>query len=154
MKEKNKIQKKKTSTKELVIQFIKFGLIGGLNTVIDFALLNTFFWATGVYSGSLVILFNIISFTVAVINSYVLNKKWTFNSTKKDVSAQLSKFITISLVGLLINTAIVFVVTSYVKAPFNLSEGLWANGAKIFATVFALVWNFIGYKLWAFAEKK
>lgn len=149
---KNKQKENSSFIQKLIVQFAKFGLIGVLNTGLDFFVLNILLWATGVYSGSWVILFNVIAFTVAVINSYVLNKKYTFNDSGADVASQFTKFVLISLIGLVVNTAIVFGITTYIDPLFGLGDGLWANGAKIVATAVALVWNFIGYKLWAFRE--
>ncbi|MBU1167060.1 GtrA family protein [Patescibacteria group bacterium] len=136
-----------------LFQIVKFALVGGLNTALDFAVLNALIWATGTSSGKWIILFNSLAFTAAVINSYILNKIWTFQSKEKKVASQFARFITVSLIGWVVNTAIVFTVTTYIDPYFGLNETLWANVAKIVATGVALVWNFIGYKLWAFRDK-
>lgn len=139
----------------LVLQFGKFGIVGVLNTGVDFLVLNILLSVFSVYSGLLVIVFNTISFSAAVINSYFLNKYWTFQNTEKEaVGSQFGKFLFVSLIGLIINTTIVFGLTTFVSPPFSLSVELWANGAKILATLVAFVWNFIGYKLWAFSDNE
>lgn len=134
-----------------ILQVIKFGLVGVSNTLVDFAVLNLLTWATKIYSGNWIILFNIASFTAAVINSYIWNKYWTFKKREKgDAAQEFSKFLFVSIIGAVINSGIVFSITTYIDPLFNLSSGLWVNVAKILATGVALVWNFVGYKFWAF----
>ena len=84
-----------------------------------------------------------------MVNSFYWNKDWVFGSRKK---ASFATFIVITLIGLGINTGTVFILTTFVPALFGLSETLWANLAKVLATVLSLVWNFSGYKLVVFKK--
>jgi putative flippase GtrA len=141
--------------KRLVKQFSKFFIVGIVNTGIDFAILNIEIFLTGITSGSTLVLFNIVSFSIAVINSYYLNKFWTFEDKRPDgdkAPIKFSQFIGVSLVGLSINSLVIFGFTSLVPVMFGLSPQLWVNVAKIFATGASLIWNFIGYKLWVFKK--
>ncbi len=143
----NKINKK------LIIQFSKFIMIGFLNTGIDFAVLNLLMWQTGIYSGKYIILLNAVAFSVAVINSYFWNKFWIFHAKETAQTAkEFTKFITITLIGMTINTTIVYSVTTLISPMFGLSVELWANIAKVAATGISLVWNFTGYKLIVFKK--
>ena len=143
----NKINKK------LTIQFSKFVLIGFLNTGIDFAILNLLMWQTGIYSGKYIILLNAIAFSVAVTNSYFWNKFWIFRAKETDKKAgEFAQFVAVTLVGMAINTTIVYSVTTLVSPIFGLSVELWANLAKAAATGISLVWNFIGYKFIVFKK--
>jgi putative flippase GtrA len=135
------------------IQFIKFAFVGGINTGIDFAVLNSLMWISGIYKGEDIIFFNIIAFTVATINSYFMNKHWTFKAReKKEAGKEFSQFFLISLIGISINTSIVYSITTFIEPSFGLSSPLWANFAKASATVISLVWNFIGYKFIVFKK--
>ncbi len=93
-------------------EFAKFAMVGLLNTAIDFCIFYILINYTYLNHENGVIylaLAHIISFCVAVINSYVLNKYWTFKSTDKDVSVQFSKFMGVSIVGLILSTAILHI---------------------------------------------
>jgi putative flippase GtrA len=140
----------------LVKQFSKFIIVGGINTGIDFAIFNTEMAITGIDTGTPLIAFNIISFSVAVINSYYMNKYWTFDDGRplkeKSTSMKFSQFIGVSLVGIGINSTIVYAFTSLIPPMFGLSPRIWVNIAKLFATGASLVWNFVGYKLWVFKK--
>lgn len=136
-----------------VLQFSKFFVVGILNTGIDFLILNSLMWFTHIYSGTSIIIFGTISFSVAVANSYFLNKYWTFeDKTAVKDPAQFAKFFTVSVIGWLLNTAILFSITTYIHPILGLSAALWANFAKVVATGVVLAWNFAGYKLFVFKK--
>ena len=139
---------------ESLVQIVKFGIVGVSNTVVDFAVLNFLMWAFKVTSGTWIIVINVIAFSAAVINSYIWNRFWTFKmKSRQEMPEEFAKFLLISLVGVFINSSVVFGGTTYLAPLFGLSAGLWANGMKLIATGVAMVWNFIGYKLWAFKKK-
>lgn len=137
----------------LVKQFSKFFIVGIINTGIDFAVLNVEMLVTGIKSGPELILLNVISFSIAVVNSYFMNKRWTFEDKRPDgnkAAVKFSQFIGVSLIGLCINSFVIYGFTSLIPVMFGLSAQLWVNVAKIFATGASMAWNFVGYKLWVF----
>ena len=149
----------------LAVQFGKFVLVGIINTGVDFLILNLEMKLTGITSGGYIFLLNVISFSVATANSYFLNKFWTFQDKgNSNESVKFSQFFAVSFVGIIINSTIVYLMTSFfapflgISAILTLATGkniqsLWANFAKLAATGISLVWNFIGYKLWVFKER-
>lgn len=140
--------------KKLIKQFSKFVIVGGINTGIDFLILNLLIHLTGINSGPELFLLNSTSFSIAVINSYFMNKRWTFQDKTKaeQIPIRFSAFFIISVIGLVINGLVLTSITTYIPAPFGLSAVLWANVAKLMATGFSLVWNFVGYKLFVFKK--
>ena len=137
-------------SKKTINQFSKFVVIGFMNTAIDFTILNFLMWWTGIYSGALIILLNMVSFSIAVFNSYFWNKYWTFKDLDKIEAKEFSQFILVTLIGLAINSSIVYGITTLVSPMFGISPELWANLAKVAAIGFSLIWNFIGYKFIVF----
>lgn len=138
-------------------QFSKFIIVGGVNTGIDFAVLNVLMYLTQINAGPMLFLLNCISFSVAVVNSYYMNRRWTFQEAATELddkkpAVQFSQFFVVSIIGILINGGILTVITTFIPAPFGLSAQLWANVAKLFATGASLVWNFVGYKLFVFKK--
>lgn len=130
-------------------QIAKFGLVGVLNTTIDFGILNFLIILTGISSGSMIIALNLASFGAATVNSYFWNKYWVFAGTKR---GNFVTFMIVSIVGIAINTATVYLLTNYVPPQVVESPVLWANIAKVLATGLSLVWNFLGYKLIVFKK--
>ncbi|OGD89285.1 hypothetical protein A3D04_03640 [Candidatus Curtissbacteria bacterium RIFCSPHIGHO2_02_FULL_40_16b] len=131
----------------LLWQVAKFALVGVLNTAIDFGILNLLILITGFTAGAGIGIINIPSFTLAILNSYIWNRKWVFENAKQ---GNFFVFVAVTVIGLLINTTVVVVVTTWIPPLFGLSPTLWANVAKVFATGFSMVWNFTGYKLVVF----
>lgn len=130
-------------------QLAKFGLVGVLNTTIDFGILNFLIMLSGKSSGSMIIPLNILSFSVATLNSYFWNKHWVFVGTKK---SNFVSFAMVSAIGIAINTATVYFLTTYIPPQIVKSPTQWVNLAKVLATGLSLVWNFLGYKLVVFKK--
>jgi putative flippase GtrA len=139
---------------KLIKQFSKFIIVGGINTGIDFLILNILIYITGITAGTELFILNCISFSAAVTNSYFMNKRWTFQDKTKTEQEPIkfSQFFAVSIVGIVINGLILTGITSYIPPLFGLSAVLWANIAKLMATGVSLIWNFIGYKFFVFKE--
>ena len=133
----------------LLWQFAKFAQVGVLNTAIDFGILNLLIFVTGITSGLSIIPLNAISFTTAIINSFFWNEKWVFKAKKE---ANFMTFVVVTLIGLAINSGIVYAITTFVPPTFVDSQKLWANLAKVLATGISLIWNFTGYRLIVFKK--
>ncbi len=140
-----------TRMHRIIRQFSKFLLVGGINTAIDLTLFNILIFTTGITSGGGLFVINLMSFSVAVVNSYFMNKHWTFQDLKKEgEDTKFIQFLTVSFLGAGINSGIVTLFTTLLTPMFGLSPQLWANVGKLLATGASLVWNFIGYKLFVF----
>jgi len=137
-----------------IFQFGKFVVIGLTNTAVDVGILNVLMVLTQTYSGKNIFLLNSVSFVVAVIHSYFWNKLWTFKVKRTDATKEFLQFLVVSVVGLLINGTIVYMITTWINPMFDFSAVSWANAAKITATVISLVWNFIGYKFIVFKKSE
>lgn len=83
--------------KPIVLQIIKFGAIGVLNTALDFLVLNWLSKIFGISSGSKLGTLNIVGFALAVVQSYFWNRYWAF-SGEQTVSF-LKNFTRLVLVG-------------------------------------------------------
>ncbi len=137
---------------KLVRQFSKFIIVGGVNTGIDFLVLNILIYITGITAGIELFVLNSISFSVAVVNSYFMNKRWTFQDKTRAAQdpIKFSQFFAVSVVGIIINGLVLTGITTGITPLFGLSAVLWANIAKLMATGISLIWNFVGYKFFVF----
>ncbi|MDP3770270.1 MAG: GtrA family protein [Candidatus Sungbacteria bacterium] len=135
----------------IIIQFAKFVVVGVLNTAIDFGILNIMSLVTGLTSGFIIGGVNIPGVIIALTNAYLWNKLWVFGAADgKGLFHDLPKFLLVSGIGVIINSGIVILATSY---PVQLIDAqTWLNIAKVMATGFSLVWNFLGYKFIVFSK--
>lgn len=147
-------------TTQTAKQFIKFALIGVLNTGVDLAILNIETILSGVTEGTGYAIQKGLSFLVAVTFSYFLNKYWAFqDKSKEDEGKKFSQFLFVSIVGMLINVSVATITVTYLKDPINgilnlsfLTDQLWVSIGALAGTAVGLVWNFTGYKIWVFKK--
>jgi len=125
--------------KESVKQFIKFAIVGVTNTLINLSVLYVLKEFFGVYY----LFAAVIAFIVAVTNSFILNKIWTFKENIRDGTIKkYSKFFMVSLSALLVNLLILYILTDIFKLYYMLSQ-IVAIGVSLWI-------NFFGNKTWTF----
>jgi len=150
----------------------KFTVVGIINTIIDLAVLNFLVLVIGFkvqiqILGIYFLVANFISVTIAMINSFFMNKYWTFQSKeKKNILEEVLKFFFVTVIGIYIINQLVFnFFYSYWLWPthlavnivhfvhiYSLDNFISLNFAKVLAILVSLVWNFIFYKLWVFKK--
>ena len=137
----------------VMIQFVKFGITGGLNALIYLGVLNLLISATKIAVGFYYSLFVSIAFIVAVTNSYIWNKYWVFKASESGGGGgEFVKFFAVNLVGFLINVGSASFVVNVIGAPTGIPEALWANIGAVSAVFLTLFWNFIGLKFIVFKK--
>lgn len=173
--------KKSPTKKNEVAQVGRFGLVGILNTVVDFVLLNllvmtilpktleltsiNLFGIEVVITG--VVVAGLISGTAAMINSYVFNMRFTFRKKHVD-SKHTILFFAITIFGLYIIRPIVlkiftdtwvwpadvaYYITSSLKLPLS-RDFDERNLALMVAILIVLVYNYLMYKKFVFSNEK
>lgn len=134
-------------------QFGRFVAVGFTNAAVDFGILNLFISTTGVAEGSWYGVFKSISFVVANVHSYVLNKYWVFDATgRQNMRAEFAKFFAVSVVSLVINVAVATVVVNLVPSQFGMDAKAWANIGAVAGSAIALASSFVGYRLAVFKK--
>lgn len=140
----------------LLFQAGKFVVVGVVNTLIDFAVLNLLMFATDIAAGVWYAAFKGISFLAAVTNSYFMNRFWTFKGEgQQNKSKELAQFFVVSCIGFGINVGTAYLVVNVISHQFDslaLAAKLWANVGALAATAASMIWNFIGYKFIVFKK--
>ncbi len=153
----------------VIYQIAKFVLIGGFNTLVDWGVLAALIFIFRQYflidsRDTLVIVFafglayysfyKAISFIIAATSSFFWNRFWTFKrETTETMGQEFFQFIVVTFIGFLINVGIASLVFKFVHPFGGLNYDQWAIAAAVVATVFSMVWNFLGYKFIVFNEK-
>jgi len=117
--------------KLFLLKFIKFCLVGFSGVFVDFG--TTYFFKEVVKVQKYVA--NAIGFSLAATSNYVLNRIWTFNSHNPQIVKEFSRFFVIALIGLGINSAIIWLLNGKFRINFYLS--------KLVATLIVTLWNFL-----------
>jgi putative flippase GtrA len=137
----------------------RFGLVGILNTAVDFIIFNILRLALSAGVAG------VISGTVAMINSYIFNQRYTFK-TKQVAPQRIVAFFALTAFGLyVIRPAIIYVmtkqwlwpaqtayhITQALGLPFNLKFET-DNLALVAAIAVVLLYNYLTYKKWVFQK--
>jgi putative flippase GtrA len=138
-------------------QILRFGSVGVLNTVVDVTL-----YVALRHAGFDILFANILSTSVALCMSYVLNYRFTFRSSHSN--KRLVWFFGITCFGLWLLQPIV--ITSIIQADsvvplLHLTETITGNHSlaynalpKLAATGVTLVWNYLWYSYKIFNQSK
>lgn len=113
----------------LAVMVMKFGVAGLSGLAIDFGLT----WLLKEKAGINKYIANSCGFITAAANNYVINRYWTFHSTKNWLP-ELGRFISIALIGLLISNLLIMYLQKR-KFNFYLSKGV--------SVVCVFAWNFL-----------
>ena len=127
--------------KKLMEQIMRFGIVGVIAFVIDYAVLLLLTEVAGIHY----LLSSAVAFLVSVIFNYILSITFVFETDKsKSKGAQFSLFAVMSAGGLGINQLMMWLVSDVMFVPYQLS--------KFLATAVVMVYNFVTRKL--FLERK
>ena len=121
-------------------QLIRFGLIGVINTVLDFGLL---FILKSI--GLMATTANIFSTSIAFVFSFFANKKYTFRSSGTNIVREMILFVAVTLFGLwVLQTGVIWLVLPHLSKLLRSSEmGLLVT--KLIATAVSMTWKYILY---------
>jgi len=150
-------------SKNGMLQVVRFGLVGCCNTLVDYGVFYLMITAVNLHKS----ISQVIATAVAMCVSFLLNRKWTFQKAGTGNLAEIGKFIAVNLVSMLV--VIVFTHLFYdilhienlanaMLSAFGVSFAFEGDNAvmiaKLFASVFSVIVNFIGNKFWVFRTKK
>ena len=123
-------------------QFIRFSLVGVSNTLVFYAIYLVILWlgfsfVVAVTAGTV----------VGIVNSYVLNKVFTFRSGKKSTGKLMGekiRFVTVYVVQYFVNIAVISVCVNVF--------GIRAELAGLPGIGIAVAVSFFGHKYWTFRK--
>jgi putative flippase GtrA len=136
----------------VVIEMIKYALVGAVSTAIDIALLNL----VKTVIGWPLWLALALGFLGGTINGYYMNSRWTFRyNTEGQEGKKFSQFAIVSLIGLGLTELIVNGYVEYINLGMNIfiKEISAMNVGKLVAVVLVFFWNYGGNKIWTFSGK-
>ena len=129
----------KIKNNKLLMQILKFGIVGGSAFIIDYGIFTVLSQLLHVHY----LIASILSFSISVIYNYILSIKWVFDVRKKQTTKEFIIFIVLSVIGLGLNSLIMYVSVDLM----HIHEMI----GKIIATAIVMVYNFITRKI--FIEK-
>jgi putative flippase GtrA len=133
-------------------QVMRFGIVGGLNTMIDILVFNIILFCLPTQVPALLVLYNACAYTLGALNSFLLNKYWTFQHTKAIKRKEVMYFMLVTTFGILCNSALVALISSSISHSMLRNTFIWANTAKVLAILGTSTLSYLGMRLWVFAD--
>lgn len=130
--------------KNTIVQFIKFGIVGGFNTLLTYLI-----YFAGISLGIHYVISNAIAFVITVFISFLLNNHFVFKGEQQGKLAWLK--------------ALLKVYASYASTPLVLTSillwiqvdylGISEKIAPLINLIFTVPINFLLNKYWAYRDK-
>jgi putative flippase GtrA len=137
----------------LLTQILRFCVVGGLNTFIDVLVFNLFVWGLPTQNPALLIAYNSLAYLIGAVNSFCLNKLWTFKHRSKITRGQLVSFALVTTLGIICNDAFLWLATSLLTS-LSLKSFLWTNVAKVSAIGGSVAVSYLGMRFSVFKKKE
>ena len=144
------ISKRKTLNRT-IWQFVRFGLVGCVNTTIDLLVLNCLLQLWPTQNIARLLLFNTIAYACGALNSFVFNRYWTFQRRGRPKAREGVHFLLITLAAIACNDLILWFM-SKILHPAYLNVTLWANISKVAAIGGTILVSYLGMRLWVFVQ--
>ena len=119
-------------------EFMRFCLVGAVNTGVDFTVFTVIS-----NIGVLLLVAQCVSYTCGVLNSFLLNRTWTFRGRGQSYG-QLIRFLALNLGTLTITYGLLVYFHNHLGWPLFV--------CKLFATGASVGINYIGSRLWIFPQ--
>lgn len=120
------------------MQLLKFAAVGATGYVVNLVVYEVARTAFDVHY----MVAAVLAFLVAVTNNFFLNRHWTFDARAGHAGFQAARFLTVSVLALGFNLAVLKVLVTVV--------GMGEFPAQAIAVICATPLNFLGNKLWSF----
>lgn len=130
--------------KEIFIQFIKFGIVGAINTILSYIITNSCYYILHWHAQ----VCNIIAFVITVFISFILNGKFVFNKNEEKIDfwkALVKVYGSYSITGLFLTAGLLYIEEQIFGIPHYI--------ATLMNLIVTIPINFILNKFWAYSQK-
>jgi len=131
-------------------QMVRFGMVGTLNTLIDVITLNILLSLFPTHNANLLLVYNTLAYTSGAMNSFILNKHWTFKLKRTVNSGEVLRFAIMTLMSIACNDIIIWLAAKMLH-PLISNTIVWANVSKLSAIIVTFLFSYFGMRLWVFA---
>jgi putative flippase GtrA len=142
-------------TDNVLIQFMRYGLVGGIAFIADFGVL--FLFTTFPFFQIHYLLAASISFLAGLTVNYILSIRWVFAvHTIKNRKLEFLLFGFIGFIGLGMNALFIWFFTDIFFANVVIISGKQIKIllSKIISTAFVFIWNFLARKITLFSQSE
>ena len=130
--------------KNLIIQFVQFGIVGVINTVLSYLITNGCYYALSLHEQ----VSNIIAFVITVPISFMLNGKFTFSKAQSGqgfLKPLLKVYASYSITGIFLTAILLHIEENILGIPHYI--------ATLINLIITVPVNFLLNKFWVYKDK-
>ena len=127
---------------EFVRQLFKFLIVGVLNTAIQYVVFVFLYSIAGINY----LVASTAGYCLGMVNSYLLNRRWTFASGNVQILGEAIRFTAVNLAALGTNAGLLFLLVSIQNMQPQIAQ-LWAIAGSVIV-------NFVLNKFWTFKSAR
>lgn len=132
-------------------QFLRYCLVGGVNTVVDVLMLNILLWRFPTHNVQVLVVYNSVAYSCGALSSFFLNKYWTFRRTQRPTAREVVRFVISVLLEVLYSNVLIWLAGKTLQ-PFITNITLWGNASKLVAVVIGALLSYCLMRFWTFAS--
>jgi putative flippase GtrA len=133
-------------------QFFRFCMVGSLNAIIDFSVLNVLLWLFPSQNIWCVLGYNSLAVLLASTNSFLCNKYWTFQQRHPITFQEVYRFVVLASGTILMNDILMWQLSRIFPDTIRNSL-LESNILKLLAIIGTMSISFFGMRLWVFIQR-
>ena len=135
-------------------QMIRFAMVGGINTAIDFAVTNALVLLLRPQGSLALMAISLTACGIATLNSFFLNRGWTFRDPARQAGrGTMGRFLAVSAVSMAVNTSVFLFVAKYLPDRVAVNPFLAINIAKAAGVAAAFSVAFLGMRFGVFGTE-
>ena len=130
-------------------QFIRYCLVGGVNTLIDVSVLNALLWRFPTHTVHLLVVENSVAYASGAVSSFFLNKYWTFQRKQRPTRREGGRFLLSVALELASSNGLLWL-AGMALSPFLTNVTVWGNASKLLAVAANAVLSYLIMRFWIF----
>jgi len=132
-------------------QFLRYCLVGGVNTGVDLLMLNILLWCFPTHNVQVLAAYNSVAYSCGALSSFFLNKYWTFRRKQRTTRREVLRFSIVLALEILYSNGLVWL-AGKVLQPLITNPTLWGNASKLVAVAGGAVLSYAFMRFWIFAK--
>jgi len=133
-------------------QFLRYCLVGGINTLVDLAIFNALAWRFPTTNAQILLIYNSCAYASGGVSSFFLNKYWTFERKHQVTWREIRRFTLTLLAEILYSNALLWLAGKILR-PFIANPSLWGSASKLVAVGGGVVISYTLMRFWTFARR-
>ncbi|HEX4202900.1 MAG TPA: GtrA family protein [Ktedonobacteraceae bacterium] len=132
-------------------QFLRYCLVGGVNTLIDVLVLNALLWRFPTHNVQFLVVENSLAYAGGAVSSFFLNKYWTFQRTQRPTRREVGRFLISVALELISNDAFLWLAGMALSSCIT-NGTVWGNASKLLAVAANALLSYLVMRFWVFAS--